>query len=129
MPQVTRVKPLLVSPPGYEVVDVGTATEAISRGMLVRQTAAGWSKAPAGATDASGVALQDYYLGQGGCDFLVQGEMDGYSGLTPGDPLYPSATVAGNIQTEVLTVATTPPVPVTARMRAATASRIRFNFV
>lgn len=125
-------KPKLVSPPGYEVVDVGTATEAISSGQLVVRTASGWSKAPAGTQFAHGVALKDYIAGQGGCDFLIQGEMDGYDasgGITPGAPIYPSASVAGGLQTDVLTVATTPAVTVTPQIRAATATRLRFNFV
>lgn len=124
--------PKFVSPPGYEVVDVGTATETILKGQLVVRTASGWSKAPAGTAYAHGVALKNYAAGQGGCDFLISGEMDGYDmsgGITPGAPIYPSASVAGGLQSDVLTVATTPAVTVTPQMRAVTTSRIRFNFV
>lgn len=125
-------KPKLCSPPGYEVVDVGTATEIIACGQLVVRTATGWTKAPAGTLYAHGVALKDYGAGQGGCDFLIQGEMDGYDmagGIVPGTVIYPSASVAGGLQSDALTIATTPAVPVTPTMRAVTASRIRFNFV
>lgn len=129
MPQLTRLtgnsQPTLVSPAGYEVTDTGTATEAIERGQLVRRTSAGWSKLPAAAIDPHGVALKTYAAGQGGCDFLIQGEMDGFDmsgGLVPGTDLFPSASVAGGIQTEVVASA-----PV--RMRATTANRIRVNFV
>ncbi len=130
MAAVTRVRPLFVSPVGYEVFDKGTVTEAILAGQLVKQTAAGWSLNPTTNAYPSAVAAKPYYLGQGGCDFLIQGEMDGFSGLTAGDPLYPSSTVAGGIDTTAFqTFATTPAVTATPQMRAATSTRIRFNFV
>lgn len=132
MPQIVRDTPRYVSPPGYEVVDTGTATEAMQRGQLCSLGAAGWSLLPAGATEPDGVALQDYAAGEVGADFLIHGEMDGYVGLPIGDPLYPSATVAGGIQTEPTTVATadaTTTVPGPVRMKATTATRIRFNLV
>ena len=122
MAAVTKVRPTQVSPVGYEVVDTGVANEAIGRGDAVIRNATGWSKAPVNTTDPHGLAMQDYYLGQGGCDFLIQGEMDGYSGLTPGDPIHVSGTVAGGLDT-------TPPASAVTRMRATTATRIRINAV
>lgn len=117
-----NAKPKLVSPPGYEVVDHGVATEVILSGQLVALGASGWSKLAANQLDFDGVALHDCAAGEGGCSFLIQGEMDGYLAMTPGTDLFPSASVAGGIQTDVVASA-----PV--RMKAVTATRIRFNCV
>ena len=96
--------PKLVSPPGYEVVDVGTVTEDIGSGQPAVLGASGWSKAPAGAASYDGVALRNYVATQEGCDFLIQGEMDNYAvsgGATPGTPVWLSASVAGAFDTTV----------------------------
>lgn len=122
MAAVTRVKARHVTPVNYEVVDKGLAAEAITAGDLVKNTASGWVKLPGGELEAHGIALKDYYAGQDGCDFGIQGEMDGFSGLTPGAPLYPSASVAGGLDTTAV-------VGATIRVRAAKATRIRYNFV
>lgn len=122
MAAVTRVKGRPVTPVGYEVVDPGLAAEDFVAGDLAKNTASGWVKLPAGATEPDGIALQDYYAGQGGCSFGIQGEMDGFSGLTPGTPLYPSASVAGGLDTTVVSGATI-------RVKACKATRIRYNFV
>lgn len=127
-------KPKLCSPVGYEMVDVGIATEVILAGQLVVQDASGWSKCPINQPDAHGVALKDYAANQGGCDFLIKGEMDGFTiaggaDLTPGVALYPSTTTAGAISNTAQSIATTPVVPYTPRMRACGKNRIRFNFV
>lgn len=124
-------KPKWVGPVGYEVIDVGTATEAIASGQLVVRGASGWSKCPTNVTEAHAVAMKDYAAGQGGCDFLVQGEMDGYDaagGITPGADIFPSASVAGGLQTDARTIATTPTVSYPVKIRAVTATRLRFNF-
>lgn len=134
MAAVTRVKGRPCTPVGYEVVDKGKVTEAVTAGDLLVNGAAGWSKAAAGAINAHGIALQDYYANQEGCSIGIQGEMDGFSGLTPGAPLYPSGAVAGGLDTTApvyYTAATTPAVNVPAQpnIRAATASRIRYSFI
>ena len=100
MAQVTLGTVRFVSPPGYEVVRTGTTTEDIDAGELCTLGSSGWSLAAAGSSgdDIAGIALQDFYSGQGGADFLVHGELDGFSGLTPGALLYPSESVAGGIQ-------------------------------
>jgi len=128
MAQLTRgtgnSKPKLCSPPGYEVIDKGTATEVIAAGELCVIGASGWSKTAAGATDADGVALKDYIAGQEGCDFLIQGEIDGYGmsgGITPGIDIYPSASVAGGMQSDAVAATTL-------RIKATTPTRLRFNF-
>jgi hypothetical protein len=117
---VTRVKARPCTPVGYEVVDVGTVTEAVVAGDLLKNTVNGWTKLAAEAVEADGIALQDYYAGQGGCSIGIHGEIDGFSGMTPGTPLYPSGAVAGGIDTTAAGVI---------RMKATTASRIRYSFV
>jgi hypothetical protein len=134
MAAVTRVKARPVTPAGYEVVDKGIAVEAWVAGDLLVNGASGWSKAPTGTLLAHGIALQDAYAGQGGCSIGLHGEMDGFSGLTPGDPLYPSGAVAGGLDTTAAVwsaAATTPAVSVGVQpqIRAATATRIRYLFV
>lgn len=122
MAAVTRVDAHPVTPVGYEVNDKGLLTEDCIAGDQLKNTAAGWTKLPGGALEADGIALMDGYAGDRGFSIGLQGEMDGFSGLTRGDPLYPSATVAGGLDT-------TAPTGATIRVRAATATRIRFSFV
>jgi hypothetical protein len=126
MAAVTRVKARPCSPAGYEVNDKGVAVEAWVAGDLLTNGASGWSKAATGTKIAHGIGLQDAYAGQGNCSIGIQGEMDGFSGLTPGAALYPSASVAGGIDTTAAEIATGVAVP---QIRAATATRIRFSFV
>lgn len=95
MAELTLIAPKYNTVPGYEVVRAGVATEDIPAGSAVVQTATGWSIAPAGTVDFHGIALQSYYAGQGGCSFLIQGEFDGFAGLTPGANVFVSTTVAG----------------------------------
>lgn len=120
MAAVTRVKARPVSPPGYEVNDKGTLTEAVTAGDLLKNGASGWSKAAAGATEADGIALMDGYAGQAGFSIGIHGEMDGWSGMTPGTALYPSGSVAGGLDTTAAGVI---------RVKARTATRISYNFV
>lgn len=132
-------EPTLISPPGYEVIsETGKATEAIPRGALCLQTAAGWSLAAAGSKLGHGIAAMTYVINQDDCEFIVDGEIEGYSltgggALTEGDPIYPSASVAGGLATDVVTwytVATTPVVvvPIQPQMRATGPNRIRVRF-
>ena len=95
MAEVTLLKGRYVTIPGYEVVRKGVATETLKAGEAVVQSAAGFSKAPANALDVHAVAIQDYYAGQDDCSFMIHGEMEGFSGLTPGAALHASTTVAG----------------------------------
>lgn len=121
MAAVTRVKARPCAPAGYEVNDKGVLAEAVVAGDLLVNGADGWALADE-AAEAHGIALQDGYAGQAGFSIGIQGEMDGFSGMTPGTDLYPSATVAGGIATDAV-------VGATVRIRAVTASRIRYNFV
>jgi hypothetical protein len=120
MAAIVRVKARPVLIPGYEVADKGTAVVAWVAGDLLSNSAAGWVLCPAAATEADGIALHDAYAGQGGVSIGIQGEIDGFSGLVPGAPLYPSATVPGGLDT-------TPAGLI--RVKATTPSRIRFSFV
>jgi hypothetical protein len=136
MAAVTRVAPRPVEVPGYEVNDKGQAKVALLAGQLLIMTAdaprAGhervWDLAPAGTQDPHGICLKDCPI-NGTASVGIQGEMDGFSGMTPGGAIYSSGSVAGGLDTTALTIATTPAVTVTARMRATTASRLRFSFV
>jgi hypothetical protein len=93
------VKARVCTPVGYEVVDRGKAVTAWTAGDQLKNGDGGWSKLPAGAAEADGIGLMDAYAGQDGCDIGIHGEMDGFSGMTPGTPLYPSASVAGGLDT------------------------------
>jgi len=81
-------------PVGYEVVmEASVVTEAVVAGDLLMLGPTGWSRSPATTPAAKrGFAAQDYRAGQKDCSIIIQGEMDGWSGLTPGAPLYPGAT-------------------------------------
>jgi hypothetical protein len=122
MAAVTRVKGRPCTPVGYEVVDKGKLTEDVSAGELLTLGTTGWRKAVAGTAEAHGIALQNGYAGQSGFSVGVQGEMDGFSGMTPGAALFPSATVAGGLDT-------TQPGGAVTRVRAVTATRVRYSFV
>ena len=131
MAAVTRVKARPCTPVGYEVVEkAATLTEDVTAGDLLTLGASGWSKAGTSTVSAHGIALQDGYAGQKDASVGIQGEMDGFSGMTPGTPLYPSGTTAGGLDTVAPTfAATTPAVPATPDIRAVTASRIRYRFI
>lgn len=128
MAAVTVVELHPVTPTGYEVIDRGMATEDIGVGNQVVITSSGISKCPTSAKECHGIALKATKANML-CEYGVQGEMDGYSGLTPGDPLYPSDSVAGGIDTTATQYGTTPAVPATVRVRAIRTTRIRYNYV
>lgn len=136
MAAVTRVKARPVTVTGYEVNDKGQAKVAITAGDLLILTADApsngfekvWDKTAAAGTDIMGIALMDAAAGAI-VSVGIQGEMDGFSGMTPGVPLYNSGSVAGGLDTTAQTIATTPVVPYPTRVRAITATRIRYSFV
>lgn len=133
MAAVTKVKVRPVTPVAYEVNDKGTLVVDVLAGDLLIITASGWDKATTSTPEAHGIALLDGFAG-GVASVGIQGEMDGFSGLTPGNTLYPSGSVAGGIDTTATTyysAATTPAVAVPAipRIRAVSATRIRYCFV
>jgi hypothetical protein len=127
--------PTLISPPGYEVIsETGVATEVIARGQLCVLGASGWSKAATSAKLGHGIAAKDYVANQKNCEFIIDGEIAGYeisggTALTPGADIYPSATTAGELATDVVVwSATTPSTPVQPQMRATGPDRIRVRF-
>lgn len=104
MAAVTRVTARPVTPVGYEVYDSGTLTEAVTAGDLLTLGSSGWSKAATSATEAHGIALQDGYSGQANAPIGIQGEMDGFSGMTAGTALFPSSATAGGMDTDTPTL-------------------------
>lgn len=123
---ITVVKARPCSPAGYEVNDKTTASlpllSAVVAGDLLALGSTGWDKTATSATDADGIALRPGYAGEVGFDIGIQGEMDGFSGLTPGAGLYPSLTTAGKIETVGNSGAVK-------RIKAVRTTRIRFNFI
>lgn len=141
MAAVTRVKAHPVSPPAYEVNDKGQAAVAIVAGdqlVLVTTTPGNgfekvWDKASTSALEADGIALMDAKAGAI-VSVGIQGEIDGFSGMTPGAKLYPSGSTAGGLDTTATTfysAATSPAVavPAPARVKAITATRIRYSYL
>lgn len=93
MAAVTRVKARPVTPVGYEFVSAqNIVTVAVAAGDLLMLTASGWALSTAASpANKRGFAAQDYYAGQRDCSVLTTGEMDGWSGMVAGVPLYPDA--------------------------------------
>lgn len=102
MAAVVRVKPRHVAPVGYEWIDVCELTENVVAGDFLEFTGVMNDNLPlmrklpaAAAAEPDGIALKDGFAGQRGLDYGIHCEMDGFSGLTPGDLIYSSAVVAG----------------------------------
>lgn len=115
---------------GYEVNDKGQAKVDLARGDLViispdtpgRGYETVYDKAPiTGVTEAHGICLMPGRAG-GLVEIGLHGEMDGFSGLTPGTPLYPSTLTAGGIDTTAVSGGSV-------RIRAVTPTLIRYAFV
>lgn len=115
---------------GYEVNDKGQAKTAIAAGDLVVITADApargyetvYDRAPiTGITEAHGIALKPAVAG-GTVEVGIKGEMDGFTGLVPGTPLYPSTATVGGIDTTAIAGA-----PV--RARAVTPTLVRYSFI
>lgn len=138
MAAVTRNTARPVTPVGYEVNDKGQAKVAIEAGQLVimtndTPTRSGhevvWDLATTSTLYADGICLQDVAAG-GTIDVGLHGEMDGYADLTPGTPLYPSASSAGELDTTAPEeFGTTPSSKANFQIKAVRSTRIRFNFV
>jgi hypothetical protein len=88
----TRVKARPSFPVGEGRVVRGTVTEDVTAGELLIRGANGWSRSTAAdPANKRGFAAQDYKAGDAHCSILLQGQMEGWTGLTPGAPLYPAA--------------------------------------
>jgi hypothetical protein len=140
MSAVTRVKARHVAPVGYEYIVRGRVSETLTAGDQVVQTGTTsdghpvYSKAGTSVTAAHGIALEDATAIGQLIDIGKVGEMDGFSGMTPGADIFPSASTAGGLDTTApaaYSVATTPAVAVPAlpKVRALTATRIFYNYV
>lgn len=127
MAQVTVNRARPCTPAGYEVVDRCVLAEDVEAGDLLVYTGAMegglpvMEKAAASATVVHGIALKPGYSGEAGFDVGIQGEMDGFSGLTSGTPLYASST-SGKLDT-------TQPTGAETQVRAVRPGRIRFTFI
>lgn len=126
MAAIVRVDCVLVSPPGEYGSDKGYCNDDVEAGQPVVITSATppnvlWEQVvePATGTTANGIALKDCNEG-GTVEYAFFGEVDGYTGLTPGAGL---TFVDGEIDD------TPPGAGVTRQMVAVTPSRIRFNLI
>lgn len=124
---VVKARPVLV--PGYEVndkympaVDVVAGDLLVYTGVITNGLPVMTVAPTTGITEADGIALQNAYTGEEAASCGIQGEMDGFSGLTPGAPIYPSVATAGKMNTTAISGATI-------RIKAVRASRIRYSFV
>lgn len=84
------------TPVGYEYNSKGTATETILTGQLVKVGPTGVSLNPAGGVEPSGMAIKDAIAG-GLVEYGRQCEIEGFTGMTVGARLFPSAAVAGGL--------------------------------
>lgn len=126
MAAIQKVAPIYVSPPGYEVIDRGFARETIEAGDPIiidsvpyKDRTYDCAVRKATGTEAHGIALKNVTAG-GTCEFALQAEMDGFTGLTPGAAL----TIVGGAIDD-----TAPAAGVSTQIRAVNTTRIRFVFV
>lgn len=125
----TQARPSM--PPGYENTAAGItlAGEAIEAGDLVYLNGtSGWELATSTEALAGkqlAFAAQDYDAGRNDCSFLIEGELEYGSGMTPGAPLYPGA-VAGDLDDAAYELAVGVDAP--PMIWAQTATSIRFRF-
>lgn len=125
MAAITAVGPVLCSPTGYENVQHGYASANFNAGALVIMSgtppSSRWdvSFAAATAAVAHGVVLKKVTAG-GTAEVAWRGEMDGFSGLTPGAPLSVATGVLDDTAPTAAQVGTS-------TIRAVTPSRIRFD--
>lgn len=129
MTAISKVKPRLVSPVGYESAQHGEAGDDFSAGDLViisgTPTDARWDCVyePAVAAVAHGIVLKDCKEG-GTVEVAYEGEMDGFSSLTPGDAL---SVASGAIDDTAPVQSDTDPA-INYTITAVSATRIRFRF-
>jgi hypothetical protein len=128
MAAVTKGTVKYVTPAGMGFTDRGqAATDMLVGDLLIIATTTPntgfekvYQKAPVSTVDPAGIVIQDCKAGEP-VNVGVIGELEGYTGLTPGAPLYSSPSVVGGIDTVLVTGAI-------GRVRAVSTTRIRFNF-
>ena len=125
MAAIAKVAPKLASPVGYENVFYAYASEALEAGdvaVITSATAPGGYDCVVEAADAAvghGIVLKN--VGAAGkAELAWRGEMDGFSGLTPGAAL----TIASGVIDD-----TAPGTGVSTTIRAVTPTRIRFDLI
>lgn len=109
MAAITRVRPSLVTPAGEARIRRGEAAVDILKGQavgLVGAASSGMFESRVGLAAnegaAIGIALKDAYAGEV-AEFVIDGEVGGYAGLTPGAKL---SVINGNIDSTAATGAT-----------------------
>ena len=118
----TRSRP--TTPVGYEYYTRCVLSADVTAGQTLAFTGAMSGGQPVMApstTAAHGVAIMDGKANQAGFDVMRQGEMGGFTGLTPGASLYGSAATAGALD-DVATGNVAIPA------RAVTDTTVYFNF-
>jgi hypothetical protein len=99
----------------------GAGTQLVYTGVITDGVPV-MSKAPTtGITEADGISLEKGSAGDV-IDVGISGELDGFTGMTPGAKLYPSTTSAGRLDTTAIANAVV-------RVKAHSATRIRFHYV
>lgn len=89
-------------PVGEMRVIRGTVTQDVAAGDLLVRGANGWSIGDATVpANKRGFAAMNYKAGDNHCSIFTHGQMSGWTGLTPGTPLYPGA--AGGLDTVAVT--------------------------
>lgn len=136
MTPITKVRPKFVSPKGYEeivrgiaTVDLGVADPVVIDASVTPDARYDCAiKKAASEAFFHGVVAKDAKAGQV-VEVILQGEMDGFSGMTPGAPIYAEAGALGTTAPVYYTSATTPVVNVPAppQVFAISATRIRIR--
>lgn len=121
MAAVLKVDPSFVAPPGMEQIDTGYASEDIEVGdpvVIVDDAVPNkmWTAviAKATGTEFHGICVKTTKM-RGMCEYASQGEMDGFTGLTPGN----SVTVVDGVLDDTEATGN-------AQIRAVNSSRIRW---
>lgn len=129
------------TPVGYEFIVRGEVDSAVAVGdQLKLAGTTGTSGHPVYSlvatsdVSAHGIALEAASAAGKVIDIGIVGEIDGFSGLTPGTAYYPNGSTAGKLDTTATTfysAATTPAVavPVRPQIRARTATRMAYNYL
>ena len=128
MAAVTKGTLRVVTPAAMLDTDRGQAATDLNIGdlLVITSTAPGtghervYALAPVSTTQAHGVCLKSCKAGDSVSVGVDMVEIDGYSGLTAGAPLYTSASVAGGLDTTAVT-------STTHVIRAVSATRVRFK--
>lgn len=139
---VTRAED--ITPAGHEYNMKAIASVAVVAGDLLKFDPAGTGRIPSvilcpvnsvAVDGVDAIALHDAAAGQM-VSISQEGEITGFTGLTPGTPLYRSGAVAGGIDDTAITTSVTDsdgvhttPIPAPVQMRVITPTTIRYRFL